>query len=143
MQILKFKKNIKMTSLAAVLVIVILMLFNSQSTQTNDSSINILEDETGEVRENNDNVDVRQAKLSLRLPLSIREGDVATITWETANVLVGTCKLFGENGDGPWEEDSNVSGVETSTLIKPTIYYLTCYNLDKFLVAKSKIINVK
>lgn len=83
---------------------------------------------------------VPQYSMLLDVPKQVLLGNSVPLTWQTANVLEGTCAVLGSNGDGPWEADAGQ--IESSPLLEITIFTLKCRDLKNDLVANQQAVNV-
>lgn len=90
--------------------------------------------------EENKEESVSAHKMVLEVPKRVPLGDSASLKWQAANVLEGTCAVLGSNGDGPWEQDSGL--IKSSPLDVVTIFTLKCRDLKNDLVAKQYAVNI-
>jgi hypothetical protein len=72
-------------------------------------------------------------------PTIVKQGETSQISWNTQNVVVGSCAVSGTNNDS-W---SGASGTETSSAIEgQVIYTLSCTGLDDSNATQQVTVNV-
>jgi hypothetical protein len=72
-------------------------------------------------------------------PQIVKVGETSKITWSAQNVVLGSCKVTGTNGDS-WTGES---GTQTSSAIEgQVVYTLNCTGLDDSSVTEQVTVNV-